>query len=154
VAESTAKPSLRRVRHQARRLALQAMYQWQIGGQELAEIETQFLEQEEAAVADAGYFRELLHRIPEQRAELDAALAGHLSRAPQTLDPVERAILWIATYELLKRHDVPYRVILNEAVDLSKLFGAEQSHKFVNGVLDKVARDCRSAEIAAGGAHR
>lgn len=122
------------------------MYQWQIGGQALAEIETQFLEREEGTPADVGYFRELLHGIPARRAELDAALAGYLSRAADTLDPVERAVLWVGTYELLLRHDVPYRIVLDEAVELSRLFGAEQSHKFVNGVLDKVARDCRASE--------
>ena len=148
--ESRPKQTLARSRHRARRLALQAMYQWQIGGQPLADIESQFMALEEAAEADTGYFRELLHGIPARRTELDAALSDHLSRAVETLDPVERAILWIGTYELLLRHDVPSRVALNEAIDLCKLFGAEQGHKFVNGVLDKVARQRRSSEFESG----
>jgi len=125
------------------------MYQWQIGGQSPAEMEAQFLEQEDAELADVGYFRELLYGIPVRRAELDSALAPHLSRAAATLDPVERAILWVGAYELLQRHDVPSRIVLDEAVELSRIFGADQSHKFVNGVLDKVARDCRAAEFRA-----
>ena len=141
--------ALARARHRARRLVLQAMYQWQIGAQPLADIESQFMEREDVAAADAGFFRELLHGIPARREELDAVLSPHLSRAAETLDPVERAVLWIGAYELLIRHDVPYRVVLNEAIDLSKLFGADQSHRFVNGVLDKVAREKRVPEIAS-----
>ncbi len=135
-------------------LGLQALYQWQLAAQPLAEIEQQFVADEQSAKADLAFFRELLHQIPAHRDELDAAVSGHLSRAAETMDPVERAVLWIGTYELLHRHDVPYRVAINEAVDLSKRFGAEQGYRFVNGVLDKVAKEYRRQEIATERADR
>ena len=135
-------------------LGLQALYQWQLAAQPLAEIEQQFVADEQSEKADLAFFRELLHQIPAHRDELDAAVLEHLSRAAETMDPVERAVLWIGTYELLHRHDVPYRVAINEAVDLSKRFGAEQGYRFVNGVLDKVAKEYRRQEIATECADR
>jgi len=130
-------------RHWARRLALQAIYQWQLGGDDLAEIEGQFAQDPNAQRADFPYFQEILHGVPAHLRELDQVLEAAASRNMDQVDPVERAILRNASYELAYRVDVPYRVVLNEAVDLAKKFGAEQGHGFVNAALDQVARRLR-----------
>ncbi len=134
-------------RHWSRRLALQALYQWQMTGQPPHEIETQFREDENASKSDFGYFSELLRGVAGRVDELDASLSGHLERPVEAVDPVERAILRVAAYELAHRPEVPYKVIINEAVDLAKRFGAEQGHRFVNGVLDRLAVRLRPAEM-------
>jgi N utilization substance protein B len=122
---------------------MQALYQWQMTGQDLGLIDAQFLAEEDMSKADVGYFQELLHQVLRQTPTLNESLAPFLDRPPEQVDPVERAILWIAVYELLFRPDVPYRVVINEAVELAKKFGAEQGHRFINGVLDKVSRGLR-----------
>ncbi|MBA1145997.1 transcription antitermination factor NusB [Ectothiorhodospiraceae bacterium WFHF3C12] len=129
----------RRQRSRARRRAMQALYQWDMASQNLAEIEAQFREEHQLANTDLEYFGELLHQVPARLDELDAELERYLDRALRYLDPVERAILRIGAYELMQRLDVPYRVVINEAVELCKQFGAEQSHRYINGVLDKLA---------------
>jgi N utilization substance protein B len=139
--------NVRHARHWARRLAMQALYQWQLTGQNLCEIEAQFLDYEDINKADIDYFRELLHRVPACLHELDAQLGAYLSRPINDVDPVERAILRNACYELMYRIDVPYRVVINEAVNLTRRFGAEQGHKFVNGVLDRLAKPLRKQEV-------
>ncbi|MCS4503382.1 transcription antitermination factor NusB [Arhodomonas aquaeolei] len=141
-----------RRRSRARRRALQALYQWQVAGQDIASIEKQFLEDYRMGRTDLEYFSVLLHGVPASASRLDAALEGHLDRPFRTLDPVEKAILRLGAYELLERMEVPYRVVLNEAVELAKAFGAEQSHRFINGVLDRVGHDSalRRAELGAG----
>ena len=126
-------------RARARRYAMQALYQWDLSGVELAEIQRQFAEAEDFTRADKDYFVELLKTIPAQCESIDLQISEFLDRPMQQVDPVERAILRIATYELLNRDDVPYRVVINEAITLTKKFGAEQSYAFVNGVLDKLA---------------
>jgi N utilization substance protein B len=126
-------------RRWARRLSLQAIYQWQMTGQTVEEIDRQFEEEPELAKADREYFHVLLYGVPSHVDELDRALAPHLERSIEHVDPVERAILRCACFELAHRLDVPYKVVINEAVELTKTFGAEQGHRFVNGVLDKVA---------------
>jgi N utilization substance protein B len=126
---------------------MQALYQWQLTGQNLCEIEAQFLDYEDIYKADIDYFRELLHRVPACLHELDAQLGAYLSRPINDVDPVERAILRNACYELMYRIDVPYRVVINEAVNLTRRFGAEQGHKFVNGVLDRLAKPLRKQEV-------
>lgn len=133
----------------ARRCAAQAMYQWQLTGEDPATIANQFLADQDLAKADSEYFRELVDQASALAAEIDAALEPFLDRPLAQVDPVERAILRIGGYELLRRPDIAYRVIINEAVELAKLFGAEQGHRFVNGVLDKLARVVRSVEFAA-----
>lgn len=138
-----------RERSNARRRALQALYQWQLTGQNLADIETQFLQEEDMAKTDLDYFKELLHEIPKHITELEAHCLPHVTRPMDQVDPVERAALLIGLYELQYRLDVPYRVAINEAVELAKSFGAEQGHKFVNGLLDKVAKQLRAAEFKA-----
>jgi N utilization substance protein B len=133
-------------RHWSRRLALQALYQWQMAGQDLHEIETQFSEDENAPRSDFGYLLELLRGVAGRLDELDVSLSGHMDRSLEAVDPVERAILRVAAYELVYRPEVPYKVVINEAVDLAKRFGAEQGHRFVNGVLDKLAARLRPEE--------
>ncbi len=128
------------LRTRARRLAMQALYQWDLSGSDLAAIEVQFHAEEDFGKADRDYFHELLHQVPARMDEIDAAYAPGLDRPVRELDPVERAVLRLATYELMVRIDVPYRVIINEAVNLAKKFGAEQSFKYINGVLDRTAR--------------
>lgn len=136
-------------RTNARKAAVQALYQWQMTGQNLGEIELQFLEEERLKDAQKSYFTELFHGIPENLEALDQALTEFVDRPVDMIDPVERAILRIGVYELLHRLDMPYRVILNESINLAKCFGADGSHKYVNGILDKIAQKKRAVEINA-----
>jgi len=140
------KPSARR---EARRLALQALYQWQLAAHSLAEIEAQFRVDNDFSRIDAAYFREILHGVADEVDSLEAAFAPLLDREVEALDPVERAILRLSTWELAKRLDIPYRVVINEGIELAKLFGATDGHKFINGVLDRLAITRRSAEVKA-----
>lgn len=136
-----------RGRSKARRCALQALYQWQLAGQDLADIESQFLAEQDLAGADLSYFSELLRNVPRQTTELDERYRAFIDRGVEELDPVELAILRIGVYELLHHPEVPFRVVINEAVELAKTFGAEQSHRYINGVLDKAARELRAVEV-------
>lgn len=131
----------KRERVRARRRVLQALYQWQLTGQDPAEIERQFLSDHRLGRVDLDYFSALLRGITAQAESLDAAYDGYLDRPARTLDPVELALLRLGTYELRECIEVPYRVCIDEAVELAKSFGAEQSHRFINGILDKVGRD-------------
>ena len=140
-----------KARHKARRLATQALYTWQMGGQDLVDIEAQCREDHDMAKLDEAYFVELLHQVPRHLEELDAHIAPLLDRTMKEVDPVERAILRLGTYELVHRLDVPYRVVINEGVELAKTFGAEDGHKYVNSILDGVARKVRAIEIKAAG---
>ncbi len=134
------KPSERR---KARRLAVQAIYSWQMSGNPVADIEHEFLTEQDTKGADLAYFRELLVGVVSQASNLDAKLKPNLARLVEEVDPLELAILRLGAYELLHRDDVPYKVVINEAIELAKTFGAEESHKFVNGVLDKLAISLR-----------
>ncbi|UVE17298.1 transcription antitermination factor NusB [Pseudomonas sp. LS44] len=134
-------------RRQARSLGMQALYQWQMAGQSLNEIEAQFRVDNDFKAVDGAYFREILHGVATNKTEIDDALLPCLDRTLEELDPVELAILRLSTYELLRRIDVPYRVVINEGVELAKVFGATDGHKFVNGVLDKLASTLRAAEV-------
>ena len=134
-------------RTNARKAAVQALYQWQMTGQSLVEIERQFLEEERLKDAQKSYFTELFHGVPKNLVAIDEALSEFVDRPVDMIDPVERAILRMGVYELLHRLDMPYRVILNEGINLAKYFGADGSHKYVNGILDKVAQQKRSVEI-------
>jgi len=135
-------------RRRARRLAVQGLYEWQITGTEIAEIKQRFLEGKEARQIDEDYFRELVEGVITQVEELDQHITPFLNRSLKEVDVVERAILRIATYELAKRPDIPYRVVINEGVELAKTFGADQGHKFINGMLDKIAAKLRPIEMA------
>jgi N utilization substance protein B len=131
----------------ARQCAVQALYQWQMTGQNLSLIEIQFHEEERLKDAQKSYFVELFHGVPKQLDAIDTALTEYVDRPVDKIDPVERAILRIGTYELINRLETPYRVIINESVNLAKFFGADGSHKYINGILDKVAQKMRSTEI-------
>jgi len=137
-------------RTNARKAAVQALYQWQMTGQKLSEIERQFLEEERLKDAQKSYFAELFHGVPKNLEAIDQALNDFVDRPVDMIDPVERAILRIGVYELMHRLDMPYRVVLNEGINLSKYFGADGSHKYVNGILDKVAQQKRAVEIKSG----
>ena len=138
-------------RSRARRRALQALYAWQLGGGAMREVIAQFRHEQDMQVADLEYFEDLLRGVEKHCADLDAGLAPHLDRDIGQVDPIERAALRLAAYELKYRSDVPYRVVLNEAVEVTKRFGAEHGHTYVNGVLDKLARAWRAVEYGAGG---
>lgn len=149
-------------RHAARELAVQGLYQWQLTGKPLTQLEAEFRSQtadEDLAdhenwvkvmqIADLALFHELLHNVPRYRAELDGYLSPLLDRKLEELDQIELAILRLGTYELAKRMEVPYRVVINEGVELAKSFGATDGHKYINGILDKLAGRLRSAEVSA-----
>jgi transcription antitermination protein NusB len=138
-------------RRRARRLLLQAIYQWQLGRADAAEIERQFAEESSFRRIDRTFFRAVLRGVITDQERLDALIAPHLDRSVAALDQVERALLRMGAYELSTRIDVPYKVVIDEAVALAREFGAEESHKYINGVLDKIARRERSAEVAANG---
>lgn len=134
-------------RRRARMLLVQALYQWQVAGGDPAEILVQFVDGRDVANADVDYFRELLREIPAGVEALDAEIAPLLERSLALVDPVERAILRLACYELRERHEVPVRVVIDEAVELAKRFGAEQGHRFVNGIVDRLAHRIRVHEL-------
>lgn len=129
----------------ARRRAVQALYQWEMAGQDVSEIDAQFRAGQDMGRADLAYFAELLHQVPARLDDLEARLAPCLDRPLAGLDPVERVILLIGGYELIYRLDIPYRVAINEAVALARVYGAEEGHKFVNAVLDRMAQQQRAA---------
>ncbi len=133
-------------RHHARAFALQALYQWQLSGTPTHEIEADFLANQIRQKTDRAYFSELLRGVAATHTELDHAFVPFLKTPLVDLDPIELTVLRLATYELAKRPDIPWRVIINEALELAKKFGAHDGHKFVNGVLDHVARQLRPAE--------
>ncbi|NKI74999.1 transcription antitermination factor NusB [Dickeya sp. CFBP 2040] len=134
------KPAARR---RARECAVQALYSWQLSKNDIADVELQFLSEQDVKGVDIAYFRELLAGVATLAEKLDAQMAPYLSRQLEELGQVERAVLRLAVYELSKREDVPYKVAINEAIELAKVFGAEDSHKFVNGVLDKAGPHLR-----------
>ncbi len=138
-------------RRRARRLLLQALYQWQMSGTDEAEIERQFREDPNFERVDADFFHEVLRGVIGSCAALDECLRPLLDRKVMELDRVELALLRMGVYELCHRHDVPFKVAIDEAVGLARVFGAEESHRYVNGVLDKVARSQRAREVAADG---
>ncbi|QIZ77566.1 transcription antitermination factor NusB [Ferrimonas lipolytica] len=130
------KPSERR---KARQLAVQALYSWQMSGNPVADVEQEFLTEQDTSGADVAYFRELLAGVANQADNLDTKLKPNLARLVEEVDNLELSVLRLGAYELMYRDDVPYKVAINEAIELAKVFGAEESHKFVNGVLDKLA---------------
>ncbi|MEO4045538.1 transcription antitermination factor NusB [Pseudomonas sp. CAU 1711] len=136
-------------RRVARSLAMQALYQWHMAGQSLSEIEAQFRVDNDFSGVDGAYFHEILVGVAQQKPELDEAFAPFLSIPLEELDPVELAILRLSAWELKNRVDVPYKVAINEGIELAKVFGATDGHKFVNGVLDKLAPKLRAAEVNA-----
>ena len=137
-------------RRKARHYGMQALYQWQMTKNAVADIELQFLADYDFAKVDVEYFHDIIHHVPANLAELEQAFIPHLDRAIAELDPIELALLRLGSYELVKRVDIPYKVAINEAVSLAKKFGATDGHKYINGVLDKLAQHVRATEIKAG----
>jgi N utilization substance protein B len=136
-------------RRRARELALQGLYQHLVGGADVAAIDAHMREHDAFAGCDSVHFDVLLRTAIAERETLDAAIARHTDRRPAQLSPVEHAVLLIAGVELTHCLDVPYRVAINEAVELAKTFGGTDGHKFVNGVVDKLAAQMRPDEFAA-----
>ena len=133
----------------ARQCAVQALYQWQMTGKNLSAIEQEFREDQRLKNAQKSYFTDLFHGVPKNLDKIDASMLDFVDRDVEKIDPVERAILRIGVYELLQKPEIPYRVVINEGVELAKCFGADGSHRYVNGVLDKVAKIQRKLEIEA-----
>lgn len=135
-------------RIRARRSAVQALYQWEMTQSSMEDVISEFMnERSELKKADIEYFCELLKGTAGKIDELNEEITPFLDRPLQELDPVERAVLLVGVYELMFHPELPWRVVVNESVELAKMFGAEQSHKYVNGVLDKIARKIRVTEI-------
>ena len=145
--ERTPKKSSRR---RSRELAVQGMYQWQLSGKDPALIAAELAETQDFGKSDAGYFRTLLSGAIGNAATLESEMAPYLDRPFSALSPVERGILLLGGYELMRELEVPYRVVINEAVELAKVYGGTDGHKFVNGVLDKLAARLRAVEVDAG----
>uniref|UniRef100_UPI0011DE3ACF transcription antitermination factor NusB n=1 Tax=Aquicella siphonis TaxID=254247 RepID=UPI0011DE3ACF len=137
-------------RHNARRYALQAMYQWQLSGTSITDIESEFLHYHIDKKLDLDYFKELIHGVPRYQHKIDEEMQPYLGRPLHEIDPIELGVLRLAIYELMKRPDVPYRVIINEALELTKKFGSIEGHKFVNDILDRIAKKNRITEIKMG----
>tara|TARA_B110000444_G_scaffold37549_1_gene33084 strand:+ start:1177 stop:1677 length:501 start_codon:yes stop_codon:yes gene_type:complete len=135
-------------RRKARTLIVQALYQWYLSKSDPLEIEAQFHEQNGGKI-DWEYFSEVFLEIPKQQEALDKHISPLLDRELNSLDPVERALLYLGTFELASRIDIPYRVVINECVELAKTFGATDGHKYINGVLDKLAKSLRSVELSS-----
>lgn len=133
-------------RRKARRFALQGLYEWQMSGNPPWEIEARYRAENAMHKVDLDYFHDLLHGVPPEHEALDALFTPHLDRDFSALDPVELATLRIGTYELKHRVDVPYRVVINEGIELAKTFGATESHKYINGILDQLAQTLRQHE--------
>ena len=126
---------------------MQAVYSWQMAGQSVTDIEAAFRTDNDFDSVDGAYFHELLSGVARMKTELDECFEPFLDRALSEIDPVELGILRLATYELRNRVDVPYKVVINEAIELAKVFGASEGHKFVNGILDRLAPRLRAAEL-------
>jgi N utilization substance protein B len=141
-------------RRRAREFVLQGLYQLQLSGNAPAAIRLQIMDATGFAKTDTAYFDELWAGVVAERSALEAAFGPHLDRGVDALSPIERAILVIGAWELAHRPEIPYRVAINEAVELGKSYGGIDGHKFVNGVLDRLAADLRAAEIAALAAER
>jgi len=146
IAVPRSEPAHRGSRRRSRELALQALYQWLLGGAEADVLCRQAAERKDYARADTGYFELLAHGVIERAGELRAALQPFLDRPAQQLSPIEHALLLLGAYELMHAPQVPYRVAINEAVELAKAYGGTDGHKYVNGVLDKLASQTRRVD--------
>lgn len=139
--------SRKNMRRRARELAMQGLYQWQLTGKDPVAIAAELAESRDFDKSDAAYFRTLLNGAVDHAAELEALITPSLDRKFRELSPVERGILLLAGYELLCELEVPYRVVINEAIELAKTYGGTDGHKYVNGVLDKLAQALREIEV-------
>ena len=138
-----------KAKQKARKLLVQALYSWELGGIDLQTIEVNFHIENDMSKVDTDLFKKILYEVPKNLNKIDQAYQPHLDREQDQLDPVSRAILRIATYELLFSIEVPYKVAINEGVNLAKTFGPTDAYKFINGVLDCVAVQARAVEITA-----
>jgi N utilization substance protein B len=133
----------------AREFAVQALYEWVLTGHDVSSIDHHFLSEHDMSKTDVKYFQELLHQVVDHHLSLKDLMVDFLSRSFDSVDPVEQAILMLSCYELQYKLDIPYRVIINEGIELGKTFGAEDGHKFINGILDRVASHIRADEVKA-----
>jgi N utilization substance protein B len=138
-------------RSRSRRRALQAIYAWQVGGNRMDHVIDQFRHEQDMEVADLEYFESILRGVSAHVDELDAGIKKHIDREIAEVDQIERAIMRIAAFEFRYRPDVPYRVVINEAVEVAKRFGSDQGHTYVNGVLDRLASEWRPHEYRSSG---
>ena len=136
-------------RRRAREFVLQGLYQWRVGGADEAAIEAYTPEMEDFAKADREFFVGTLRGVIGQHAELTELIGKHIDRPFAELSPIEACVLMLGSFELINHPETPYRVIINEAIELAKAFGGTDGHKYVNGVLDKVAAEVRPSEVAA-----
>ena len=144
----------RSARRKSREFALQGLYEWLLGGADAGVVDAHVREQDGFDKCDLAYFDLLLHGVIREAAAIDAHIARHIDRKAELLSPVEHAALMIGTFELMQCIEVPYKVAINEAVELAKSFGGTDGHKYVNGVLDKAAADLRRSEVEAARAAR
>ncbi len=141
-------------RRRSRELALQGLYEWLVSGAEAGVVDAHMREQDGFDKCDAAHFDALLHGCIGEAATIDAVLARHVDRKTTQLSPIEHGVLMIGAYEMTHCIEIPYKVAINEAVELAKAFGGTDGHKYVNGVLDKAAIDLRPVEVAAARAAR
>jgi len=138
-----------KAKQKARKLLVQALYSWELGGTDLETIEVNFHLENDMSKVDTELFKTILFGVPQNLEQIDSAYQKYLDREQEKLDPVSRAILRLTTYELMFSIEVPYKVAINEGVNLAKTFGPTDAFKFINGVLDRVAADTRAVEISA-----
>jgi N utilization substance protein B len=136
-------------RKHARDKVLQALYQWQISDEDLDWIKQHYLEEQGVSAGDEAYFLELLYKIPAEVKQLDDTYRKFITNSEDRVDPIECNILRIATYEFIHHPEIPYKVVINEAINLARTYGADEGHKFVNGVLDPLSRQMRKLETAS-----
>lgn len=136
-------------RSKSRQFAVQAIYSWLLTGDNISDIEVHFITDHDMEDADVPYFQEILHFVAAHKMSLVDHMDSFLSRSFASVDPVEQAILLIGTFELEQRKDIPYRVVINESVESAKNFGSEEGHKFINGMMDKIAGKIRDVEVKA-----
>jgi len=136
-------------KQKARRMLLQALYSWDVGGTDLVDIEAEFHTDNDMSKVDAALFHTILFGVPKNLAQIDGTYSSYLDRENKQLDPVSRAVLRLSSYEMVFSIDVPYKVVINEGVNLAKTYGPTDAYKFINGVLDKVAIEHRAAEVTA-----
>ena len=136
-------------KQKARRMLLQALYSWDVGGTDLVDIEAEFHTDNDMSKVDAALFHTILFGVPKNLAQIDGTYSLYLDRENKQLDPVSRAVLRLSSYEMVFSIDVPYKVVINEGVNLAKTYGPTDAYKFINGVLDKVAIEHRAAEVTA-----
>jgi N utilization substance protein B len=149
MSEKTGNVPAKSARHRARELALQGIYQWRMAGSDVSQIEQTTRSEKSLGRYDVEYFSQLLRGAVAQHEALAVQITPHLDRALNELSPIEFSVLLLGAFELVNQPEIPYRVIINEGVELAKTFGGSDGHKFVNGVLDKMAAQLRAVEVNA-----